>query len=475
MRMPKLHTEVDERSIVTPYGGLTLFSDFVRRFRVRQRIDAHVGVLKIHLPYRESDHVLAQAANLYVGGTCIEDMANLQHSEGVKRILGAYRLPDPTTGGDFLRRFDEAVNPGSLSDLRAAVDEVQGEVWKKLRRRHKRGCAVVDLDGHTKELYGMQKQGADFNHKGKWSYQVLLASMGGTGECLALRNQPGNQRSSEVAPEVLEDLLPRMKPHFKDVLVRADSDFDRANVREACEAHEAYFAFVGREFKNRPAIADSIPEQDWRPFRTKAKRQKVKAKNEPGFRSRRKKHNRRRRRARQRNYKELKLVRQWMTEVPWSPPDTDKTYRLVIRCQLIEHRQGQQHLFDDYRYRYVVTNLPESYSTRDVIDETYERCDQENVIEQMKNALVAWRMPVAEFAGNCAWLENARLAWNIGKWIAQLSLEPEVVRWEWKRFRQAFVYLAAQVIKRGRQIWVRFSASHRFTNSLVAAHQKLQT
>ena len=53
--------------------------------------------------------------------------------------------------------------------------------------------------------------------------------------------------------------------------------------------------------------------------------------------------------------------------------------------------------------------------------------------------------PVAEFDGNSAWLEIARLTWNLGKWIAQLALPDEVVRWEWKRFRQAYVYVAAQV------------------------------
>ena len=102
--------------------------------------------------------------------------------------------------------------------------------------------------------------------------------------------------------------------------------------------------------------------------------------------------------------------------------------------QRIEHHQGQQHLFDAYRYRYIVTDLPASVTTQDVVDLTYERCDQENVIEQLGAGLAAWRMPVAEFDGNSAWLEIARLAWNLGKWIAQLALPDEVVRWEWKRF-----------------------------------------
>jgi hypothetical protein len=105
------------------------------------------------------------------------------------------------------------------------------------------------------------------------------------------------------------------------------------------------------------------------------------------------------------------------------------TYRLVIRRQLIENHEGQQYLFDEYRYRYVVTNLPASMSTQNVVDLTYERCDQENIIQQLGAGIAAWRMPVAEFDGNSAWLEIARLAWNIGKWIAQLALPDDGVRW----------------------------------------------
>jgi len=475
-RLPGLHLEVASRSTVTPYGGLALASAFLRRFRVAQEIDERVHVLKLHLPFHESDHVLAQALNLYVGGECLEDQAALQHDEGVLRMLGACRLPDPTTAGDFLRRFDQQVNPGALSGLRAAIDAVQDAVWGKLagKRKQKRELAMVDLDGHTKELYGVQKEGADFDHKGRWSYNVLLASLAGTGECLAVRNRPGNLRSSNGAAKLLEETLPRVKRRFADVLMRADSDFDRWDVREACEAEGAWFAFVAREASNRLAWAEAIPESAWKPFRTRAHRDQQARRARPGFKPRRKKRNRRRRRARQRGYTDLKLVRQWVAEIPWTPAGSDKTYRMIIRRQLIEESEGQESLFEFYRYRYVVTNLPRSWSAVEVIDATYQRCDQENVIEQMGSGVALWRMPVAEFEGNCAWLEIGRLAWNLGKWIAQLALPPEVVRWEWKRYRHAFVYLAAEVIHRSRQRWLRFSPAHRFLPTLVAAHAQLQ-
>ena len=469
-RLPKTDIEIDQRSEVTPYGGLSLFSAFVRRFQIAQQLDDGVQLFKVHLPYHESDHILAIAANLFVGGTCLEDQANLQHSEAVRRMLGAVRIPDPTTAGDFLRRFD---GPGLVA-LRRAHDELGRRVGCAVRRRRgKLPLCTVDLDGHYKLLYGVQKEGADFNYKCQWSYHPLVASLAQTGECLALRNRPGNVRSSEDAAEVMDAVLPQLKERGARLLVRGDSDFDRQDLRDVCKKHGAYIAIVGRAHTGRPEIAKAIPEQAYRPFRPRAWRAVEERVRKQGFRARARKPNRRRKRARERDYKELRLVEQQIAEVPYRPTGCPFTYRLIVRRQLIENHKGQQHLFDEYRYRYVITDLPGP--PEDVIDETYQRCDQENLIQQLGAGLAAWRMPVAEFHGNSAWLEIARLAWNIAKWIALLTLPEETIRWEWKRFRLAFVYIAAQVLRRSRQVTVRMSASHRFHRLFTTAHERLQT
>lgn len=494
-RLPKLHVETDTNPKMTPYGGLVLVAAFLKRFHVAEAIDEKVSVLKQHKPYHESDHALALALSLYVGGTCLEDLSTLQHSEAARRMLGACRIPDPTTSGDFLRRFDEDKNPGSLEGLRHAIDEIQRKVWKSAAgggkptkknkgvyksRRAKRDrpqLEAIDLDAHIKEVCGVQKEGADFSHNGKWSFKPLLISRASTGECLAIRNRPGNAKDPTGAADALDETLHHVRPEANAVVVRGDSAFDQRDIRSVCETRDAYSAIVGRADDNRLGIALSLPESDWEPFRTGAARKAKERQDAPGYRPRRKKANRRRKRARERGYKEKRLVTQWLAEVPYQPAGSDKMYRLIMRRQLIEESAGQMWLDKEYRFRYrfVVTDLPVHLaSTEQVIDLTYERCDQEKVIEQMGNGLPLWRMPVREFAGNCAWLEIARLAWNLAKWIALLALPEEVVRWEWKRFRNAFVNLAAEVIKRSRQTWVRFHGAYRSLGQLLDAHERLQ-
>ena len=130
----------------------------------------------------------------------------------------------------------------------------------------------MDLDGHIKPLYGVQKEGADFSHDRRWSYQPLVVSLGGSGECLKVVNQPGNYRSSEAAAKALKEVLPRVLRHFRNVLVRGDTDFDRCDVyNEAIEAG-AYFAIGGRLYPNRAALVEAIAEEDWKPFVPRADR-----------------------------------------------------------------------------------------------------------------------------------------------------------------------------------------------------------
>jgi len=472
MRHALLHLESDSRGEITHYGGLVLAQQFVRRFRVAKRLDESLTLFKRHAPYHESDHVLALAYTLYTDGTCLEDQAALQGSEAVRRLVGACRIPDPTTAGDFLRRFTTAQDVEQLS---GGIDEVEEAVWSKLprrvrRRRKKHELALVDLDGHIKPLYGVQKEGADFSYDGRWSYQPLVVSLGGSGECLKVVNQPGSARSSDAAAKALQEVLPLVKRHFRNAIVRGDTDFDRCDVFNAAIEARAYFAIGGRLYPNRAALVEAIAEQDWKPFVPRADRQEPSGPSRHGRTA-----NYRRHKAKARGFRTLRTVKQWVSEIAYQPAGLDSACRMIVRRILIEENNGQGALFEHYRYRLVLTDLPRSYTAGQVVDITYQRCDQENVIEQFGQGIAGWRMPVAEFMGNSAWLQIARLAWNLGKWIAQIALPPEVVRWEWKRFRRHFVYIAAKVLKTGHRLVVRLAGSHRFLPDILTAHAQLQT
>jgi hypothetical protein len=464
-RHPKLHVS-EERGEATAYGGLSLAAALVGRLGVDRALDQALDLLQSHRPFTESDHVLTHVYNLFVGGTCIEDIGHLQASKPARRMLGAARIPDPTTAGDFLRRFEAE----SLRALDGAIDVGQENVWRRRYGRKKADRAIVDLDSHVHPVYGDQKEGADFSYKGPLAYHPLVISLAETQECLRLINRPGNTPSAEGAEAHLEELFPWLLRRFREVVVRGDSAFCNQKIFDACEAHRQYFAVVSPAQSNFEALADALPESAWKPYRGPGER--VRSAQRPS-RRRRRRPNLRRRLARQRGKRDLKLERQWVAEIPYRPERSRQAYRLVVRRQRIEEYQ-QGELFELWRYRYVMTNLPPSTSTRGVVDLTYQRCDQENIIEQLQHGIAGMRMPTGEFLSNAAFLTCARLAHNLKAWLAQLALPRETMRWEWKRFRHAFVYVAARVLRQSRQIHVRIAASHRTALTIVQAHARLQ-
>jgi len=257
--------------------------------------------------------------------------------------------------------------------------------------------------------------------------------------------------------------------HFKDVVVRGDSDFDRQDVLVAAQSAGAHFAVCGRLHANRLALAQSIPEQAWTPFVPRAERAQADTRQRQSRTP-----DCRQAAVQEKRWKNLRTTGQWLAEIPYHPAGLSKPCRMIVRRVRIEESRGQEVLFEHYRYRIVLTDLPRTHTPRQIIDLTYQRCDQENLIAQLGEGIAAWRMPVAEFTGNAVWLQIARLAWNMGKWIAQLALPEEVVRWQWKRFRQKFVYIAAKVIKAGRRIVVRLADSHPCMAEILAAHARMQ-
>ena len=409
-RHPKLHAEV-ESSDTTSLGGLALAARLVARLGIPKLIDDRLSLLRSHRPFRESDHVLTHVYNLFAGGSAIEDIADLQHSAPVGRLLGASRVPDPTTAGDFLRRFDGE----QIKALDQAIDECHARAWSKWRRRKKKqALGVVDLDSHVHHVYGNQKEGADFTYKGGFGYHPLVISLAETQECLRLVNRPGSVSSAEGAAKQLEGLAPMLKARFQRVLVRGDSAFAQQAIFDVCEAEGMHFATVSAKQSNFEKLAEAIPEHDWRPFRGTAK------KSTPRGRGRARRNNLRRKRARERGKRDLRLEKQWVAEVDYRPSRSPHSYRLIVRRQRIE-QSHQGELFELWRYRFVLTNLPRSTTTAEAVRQTYRRCDQEKVIEQLQNGLAAMKLPTGTLLANHAYLVCARLAQNIKAWLAMLG------------------------------------------------------
>jgi hypothetical protein len=157
--------EMAERTTATKAGGLGAIHTMARRLGLPKAIDDRLELLKRHQPYHESDHVLSLAYSYLAGGTCLQDLDLLREDEALMNMLGARRLPDPTTAGDFLRRFEAK----DVEELQAVINEKRVEIWESQPKAFRRR-AVIDADGTVAGTTGEKKFDMDFNyHKKTWA------------------------------------------------------------------------------------------------------------------------------------------------------------------------------------------------------------------------------------------------------------------------------------------------------------------
>jgi hypothetical protein len=197
MAASNIHYEVARRDRGLVCGGIGVMHLLARRTGLIRAIDDRLHLLKVHLPYHESDHVLNIAYNILAGGTCLEDIEHLRNNEVYLDGLAAKTIPAPTTAGDFCRRF--AV-PDVVA-LMEAINEVRLGVWRRQPKRFFQQ-ATIDADGTLATTYGECKEGMDISYKGQWGYHPLVISLANTGEPLYLVNRSGNRPSHEGARRV---------------------------------------------------------------------------------------------------------------------------------------------------------------------------------------------------------------------------------------------------------------------------------
>jgi hypothetical protein len=211
----------------------------VKRLGLDQAINERLDLLKVHLPYHESDHVLNIAYNLLAGNTRLEHLELLRTDEAYLDALGASRIPDPTTAGDFCRRFDEQ----QIDTLQEVFNEARIKVWQE-QPDDFFDVAIIDADGTAVETTGQCKQGMDISYKNQWGYMVQVLSLANTGEPLYVVNRPGSRPSHEQAFRYFDWTVTLCRrAGFRKVRLRGDTDFSQTEHLDRWHAEGVQFVF----------------------------------------------------------------------------------------------------------------------------------------------------------------------------------------------------------------------------------------
>jgi Transposase DDE domain group 1 len=447
MTSQKVGYEVGANVDATCFGGIGAVHRLVSKLGLPDRIDQALHLLKVHLPYHESDHVLNLAYNVACGGTRLEDIERLRHDTAYMSALGADLIPDPTTAGDFCRRFTEA----DVVRLLEAINAVRPQLWAVRGRELLGERAYLDMDGTIVPTDGQRKAGMDISYKGIWGYAPLIVTLANTREVLYLVNRPGNAPSHQNAAEWIDKAIDLVGPCAERVCLRGDTDFSlTAHFDRWAEPVEFIFGMDNNAALR--ARAEALDASCWsrlhRPARYENKTGQARARRE----------DHKQRIVTEREYLDLRLNFEDVAEFDYRPGKCTRGYRVVVVRKNISRARGEQVLLEEIRYFFYITTRTD-LTTHQVVACANERCDQENIIGQLKSGVAALRVPLYDLTSNWAYMVIAALAWNIKSWFAMMMHRTQdrrdYIRMEFRRFLTGIILIPAMVIRRARSITVR--------------------
>jgi hypothetical protein len=452
MTASNIHYEIADRTRAISPGGIGAIHLMARKLGLIADIDEHLHLLKRHLPYFESDHVLNIAYNLLAGGSRLEHLEVRRNDEVYLDALGARRIPDPTTAGDFCRRFGAA----DVEQLMDIFNRTRLRAWKEQPAEFF-DEAFIDADGTMAPSDGRCKQGVDISYKGEWGYHPLVVSLANTSEPLYLVNRSGNRPSHEHADVYLDKAIDLCRRGgFRKITVRGDTDFTQTKHLDRWDRESVRFIFGIDAMPNLVARAEGLPAESYgeleRPARYTIKTVPRQAKERH-----------RERIVSERGFDTLKLVGEEVAEFEYQPVACKRAYRVVVLRKKLVVEKGQLWLFQPDRYFFYITN-DRTTPASEVVFLANDRCDQENLIAQLKGGVKALAMPVDNLVSNGAYMVMASLAWSLKAWAALLL--PEQGRWaekyraekrsllrmEFSTFCVAMIQIPCQIVRRSGRV-----------------------
>jgi hypothetical protein len=315
-----IHYAMADRVRAIDCGGIGAFHLLARNSGLIDALNDTLKLFEIHLPYHESDHVLNIAYNALAGGTCLDDIELLRNDETYMDALGAERIPDPTTAGDFTRRF----SADAVVVLMEAINTVRVKMWNKHMNREERAEAILDVDGTVAPTTGECKQGMGLSYNGIWGYHPLLISLANTLEPLYLVNRSGNRPSHDGAAPWIDRAVCLARKSFKKVCVRGDTDFALTVNFDRWTEDGVGFAFGLDAMPNLVQAAENLDKSCWRVLKRREKSRPTSGQ------SRQRPMRVKEQIVVEKQYQNIKLEQEHIAEFIYQPTKCSQSYRVVV-------------------------------------------------------------------------------------------------------------------------------------------------
>jgi hypothetical protein len=184
-------------------------------------------------------------------------------------------------------------------------------------------------------------------------------------------------------------------------------------------------------------------------------------------------------------FKTIHLLEEMIAEFTYRPVACKKSYRVVVLRKRLGIDKGQLRLFEEYRYFFYITNVRDK-TAEEIVFSANDRCDQENLIAQLKGGVHALKTPVDDLVSNWAYMVMASLAWSMKAWSAlMLPVSPRhaathaaekrrLLRMEFATFCAAVIQMPCQILRSGKRLIYRLLSWNPWQGMFLRLVERLQ-
>ena len=248
------------------------------------------------------------------------------------KALGADLIPDPTTAGDFTRRFEEE----DVETLMETINSVRTKLWAGRGAELLGPVTYVDVDGTIAPTYGERKAGMDISFKGIWGYHPLIISVANTKEVLYVVNRPGNVASHQDCAPWINKAVDLLLPYTQRICLRGDTDFSLTGELDGW-AEKVDFVFGMDNSAPLKKAAEALPEDQWSRLNRKPKYPnltgQIRERNQPYEKDRI---------VKEREFLNLHLEYEDVAEFEYRPGKCSRSYRVIVLRKNISKTKGEE-------------------------------------------------------------------------------------------------------------------------------------
>lgn len=404
----RLKVEKSSRCL-TSFAGLPLLTELAHQTGLITELDAIPGIWERRRQYLTSDYIMGLAMTLVAGGEGLDDTRILRADPGLAQ-LAFTSLPAANSWGDFLRRF----NQRSLHHL--------GRIASRQALLNCAGFKTLTLDIDS-SLIESHKEAAKMSYKKVPGYNPVLAWLAEADVFLG-----GVFRDGNASPQCnLTSLLrycERMLPAGIDLRVRADSAAYRLDFIDYCHRRAKGFTITADLDAAVMEAIEAIPEKAWQ----------LVVKDDDSF---------------------------LLAETIHVPGGCDNRYELpAFRLVVKRWLSGQLELFEPaIKYHAVLTDFPESWNAKQVLDHHNARGNAEKAIGELKNGYGLDKLPCGQLFANAAFFQVGLIAYNLVQTLKRFALPEGWRKFCIKNLRFRLLCQAAIIVRHARRIIMKLSGA----------------